>query len=484
MTDFYRIGAGLGNAVVEGQDIALRREREAREADMQALRQQQLQGQLDDASYARGRDRASDAAYDADIAPGTGVPTGPRPAPQGDPSEQFSAAPATPTEAAAPPARGVPKSRAQVNTAMAARSARRGDAKGFNDASDAALSAQLREAQAEGLKTEITPALREEIVSGLNKMTQTISAAEVQSGPDKGKVRMIVHSPNGKGHEVTLSNDQLRRVLGARAMMKIDPQAGLAELGKVNGEFAAAMHFEFQKKKDAAEFNQRGLHQENQDRAASDRTAASIEIASMRAETAALRVAATKAGKEIPAAMLDELNTQAAEIDNEPDQAKRAQMSASFRRKLAIAGTSIGKLTMPAGEKPPTEAKRNADGSITKDGSIYDQDPKTPGKYIKAVLPGESALDKALAAKRARDTAAASQPTPQLKEQLGAAMQGAPAPMGTGMPAPSSVQAQPDAMLMRYTPNHPDYRAAMEELNRRRAASSAPPEAALRFNSR
>lgn len=315
-TDWYQVGAGPLNGLVEGQQIALDRARQAQEARTRDLRNTQLEGQV--ADEAATRDRTNQRFQDlsnlyprstpmpgqqpvAPQAPTGGLPmpdqaptgteggppsagappvgaAGPAPTGQGMPSPQ-GAAPATggglPTPQSLPAAAGqgatIPVSitpNGDRLRSMAGIAGRNGDMEvGRKYEADARL-ADVKDIFAHGASIAKDPAKLDAAIRMVTAKDPAITIYKVDGakGDKEGRYRMTVNSPDGTVYPKDLNATQIATLMGAQALMEhhfVDE--ALDKFKGISAELATEVAVRNKAQTGAAEFNNKGIHDQSDD---------------------------------------------------------------------------------------------------------------------------------------------------------------------------------------------------------------------------
>lgn len=399
MTDFYRIGAGFGDAYTEGTTA-----RDA--AQLRALNIRRQTGEIDDAEYARQRARGMDTERDnmegglptpGVAAPSAGVPA-PSAAPIGSRDVAPPAAPDIAPGVGASPA-GVPRAaptEADRLRLTASQLYRKGDAKGGHEAEVGARGEDFRASYNAGAKADLTTVMS---TANLNN-----KGLVVHQEPGKEGYEFLIVRPDGTTHKVEASEAQARQIAGFKNAMKVDPQKALDGIAKIDADLATLFHTQLDDQVKVSQANNQATHFSNTDAIARDNTAARIEIAGMRMDMATLRMETAKAGKEMDPDSAAIVNEKVAAMDavrNDPAAYQKAFQD--YKVALASGLAKMGKVMQPDTRQQPDE-KTNADGSITKSGVTYVPNPayKRGGSepmYIRPSGLEPDAIDKFLAGK-------------------------------------------------------------------------------------
>lgn len=391
MTDYYRLGAGIGDAYVEKQ-------REDDAAKLRALNIRRQTGEIDDAEYARSRTRGMDTARDnmegglpsPGAAPAAAPDMPAAPIGSRDVAPPESVAPTTPT-----PAAGVPTQADRMRYASK-ELFRRGDFKGSDEQAAAARGEDFKAAFKEGVdKADLDKVMA---TANLNNKGLTVHK-------NKDGYEMLIVRPDGSTHKAEMTEAQARQVAGLKNAMSVDPDKALQGIAKIDAELATLFHVQLQDQVHSTQANNQATHFGNTDQIARDNTAAKLEVAAMRMDMATLRAETQKAGKEMSpedAAMVnDKVNAMDA-VRNDPAAYQKAFQD--YKVALSTGLAHMGKTMQPESRTPASE-KVNADGSITKDGVTYVSNPafKRGGSepmYVRASGLEPDAIDKFLAGKK------------------------------------------------------------------------------------
>lgn len=350
MMDWYKLGSSFG----ETEERLKKAELDAR---TQTLNQQRTQGLIDDESYARQRTRREDSLYDADLA-AADAPA----APQGGVPMQGGAAPAQGT--------GAPQNAARFK-AMGNRAARMGNAKGLADAEGLAKQSQRDEVfKSAFLKAKENP---EAVITQQNgapgdpkKVPGNPSLAiGNRMGPD-GKptgYTVVTLDPSGRGYAKDYTPDELAAISGYTAAMQVDPEWAMAGIAQIDKNLATLFATKLKNQLDVQNSNTQSLNGQNQAKAASDRTAAQIEIATMRQEAARMRAEAAQQNKTIPPELLATHNGLIEQLGEATDPQVRKRLLTQVNAVNTQIANALGKPRALPAEK---ETNPNQRASIVK----------------------------------------------------------------------------------------------------------------------
>lgn len=451
MTDFYRLGAGLGEAYQEGQDTARRRASQDIADEQARTNLQRTRGLVSDEDYTRNRNRGFDSQYDSDVAsqgqggaaPGAGVPAPGGPGPAG----QFDA--------------------------MARDAARRGNAKGLGDATTAARAERYREAFNTGASLpddQVREMVRKGNLVPPSEFPATFSEVlDPKTKQPTGYFRAVITRPNGDSTEgdSLLSLNDMRQLAGYSAAGKVDAHQATKDIAAKHGELALAFKRRFDMVKGAADTNNTATHQRKTDENNANRTAANIEIASIRASAQKLSDEAKAQNKTIPPALLEKHNKLIEEYSNSTDEKERRRLAQNINASETAIANALGKPRGLPEPKPVPEEKIDASGNITVNGKVHVPNPKKAGAYIRPEGIGPTAIEQAIEARLngggpGPKTGTGVPESPEDAARREARRRPAPTP-DSELP----VAKRSSATLRGYPPKHPDYAAARAELSRR-----------------
>lgn len=454
MSDYYQQGLGLGQAYLDGQEIALRRREQALREALTQAQVGRMRGENDDAAYNRTRNRADDAERAALLDGGLPTPGGPTPY-----SQASSVDAGLPQPGGAAPATGVPAgakpgpSRGDMSRLDAKQAFKRGDAK-WNAHADLAREADWNGAFDVGSKNVDLDAW---IKAGNN------SGSPIAVHKDKDGYEFITIRPDGTTNKATLSEAQARQVAGFKNAMQINPQKSLQGIAKIDADLAAMFGTQLAQQEVVTRNNNQATHFGNTDQIARDRTAANIEIANLRLQATQARTDAARANKTIPPELLAEHNALIEKLAETDDPKERKKVISQINASETKIANAIGKPRGMPAERETPEVKINADGSVLKGGVLYVPDPKKVGAYKPAEGLGPTALDKAIAAAQSGAPAPAAAPV-KAAPAVAPAARGIPAPAA---PAPSTgIEGLSPIALSRIaaTPGHPQQAVAAQAM--------------------
>lgn len=256
--EFYQMGAGLGDAYLEGQKIAEDREQAAARARQMAATTALMEGRVKDEQTARDRDNAMYTAMNE--APGgnaTPLPTAAVPAPAGA-SQPKTDANGFPALSAAPAAQGAPSqgipmpggqapqptlpqlslTRGSITERRAKAAELGGQWNVANELRKQARQENIEDTFAHGAAMARNPQARDAAFAYVNVQDPTLTFAR----DEKGYTRLSMPDPARPGQSVSmvLTEGQIAQLMGGQALMQAGyAREGLAEFEKVNKDLSA-----------------------------------------------------------------------------------------------------------------------------------------------------------------------------------------------------------------------------------------------------
>ena len=415
-TDYYQMGLGLGSAYSEGKEEArMRKRQEENDArikkdweDRQTVFKQGQadRSELDAAAAAPSYGLQPASPTEGMVDPHAEDAPAPPPLPaQGGLPARFGAAPSVAEGKGVQP-KTDPKMATLQQAVMVGRANRHLD-KGASLM--AAQNAMVNHIQAmeDGAQAKMVLAASDEdlqpLYAHINQHSKTLMAKPMldAKGKPTGYTALSIVDASGNVKDTKVSRADLAKVAVAQRKLERGDLTGIEDMRSVSKDLAAAVASEMGMIEKVSSQNNQATHFSNQDSIARDNTAAKLEIAAMRADTAALRLQFAKAGKEMSAEDATKLNELSVAASNATTPAEYQKAVGEFKRMQAVVMGKMGKVVNiheqgPA--KEPAGIKVNADGSVIKDNVLYVPDPKKPGEFKAAGGLGQSPLDKAIAA--------------------------------------------------------------------------------------